>query len=244
LGVRNQRLADAIRQRGWDQSHFADQLGVDPKTVERWVVTGRIPHPRLRDQSANCLGIPAGVLWPDAHAPMPGVSELVGMYPTRAELSPATITSLLAGASQEVGVLAYASMWLWDSVPNFAATLAHKLDSGCGVRVCLGDPDCAAVALRGEEEGIGDGLAARCRMALAYATPLAKGHPQALRLSDKTLYASILRFDDDILVNHHLWGSPAASSPVFHLRRRTVDGMAANAIRSFERVWADAQPTD
>jgi len=240
--ARNQRLADAIAQRGWDLRRFAEEVGVDAKTAERWVTQGRLPHPRLRDRSAACLHVPAAVLWPDAAAPAIGIGELIAVYPTRAEMAPATVRSLVAGAAEHIDVLAYAATWLWDAVPRFADTLAAKLDVGCDVRVCLGDPDSAAVAQRGEEEGIGDAMAARCRLALTYATPLARARPGAVRRSDRVLYASLLRFDDEVLVNTHLWGNPAACSPVLHLRRAAEGGIATAALGSFERVWAAAQP--
>jgi transcriptional regulator with XRE-family HTH domain len=239
---RNQRLADAVRQMGWSAADLAEKVGADAKTTERWISTGRTPHPRLREASATALGVPAAILWPNATAPMEGLNELVGLYPTRAEVAPATVRSLLAGAHDEIDVLAYGGLWLWDAVPKFAETLAAKLAAGCRVRVCLGDPESEAVRTRGEEEGIGDGMAARCRLAIAYSMPVAKKDPGAVRLASKTLYASIFRFDDELLVNVHLWGNPANASPVLSLRKQSEDGVAANVIGSFERVWATAVP--
>ena len=238
--ARNQRLADALRHVGWNAAQLSEKLGVDPKTVDRWVSTGRTPHPRLRDAAAAALGVPAAVLWPEAEAATGGGAELVALYPTRAELSPATVASLVAGAARHLDVLAYAGLWLWDAVPGFARALVAKIDAGCSVRLCLGDPDSPAVRLRGEDEGIGDGLAARCRLALAYARPVAERDPGAVRCSGQTLYASLLRIDNEVLVNTHFWGNPANASPVLHLRRQGDDGVAANAQRSFERVWASS----
>ena len=157
-------------------------------------------------------------------------------------MAPATVRSLLASAHDEIDVLAYGGLWLWDAVPKFAETLAAKLVSGCRVRVCLGDPESEAVRTRGDEEGIGDGMAARCRLAMAYSKPVVEKDPGAVRIAGKTLYASIFRFDDELLVNVHLWGQPANASPVLHLRKQSEDGVAANVIGSFERVWATAVP--
>ena len=239
---RNQRLADAIHHFGWNVAQVADKLDVDTKTVERWISTGRTPHPRLREATSKVLGVPAAVLWPQAPAAMNGVTELVGLYPTRAEVAPATIRSLLAGAERQVDVLVFGGLWLWDAVPRFAEALAQKLAEGCHVRVCLGDPDSEAVRLRGQDEGVDDGLAARCRLALAYSKPIIERHPGAVRCSGKTLYASLLRFDDELLVNTHIWGNAANASPVLYLRKQSDDGVAGNYIRSFERVWATAEP--
>jgi lambda repressor-like predicted transcriptional regulator len=240
--ARNQRLDDAIRQRGWSVAAFAEAIEVDPKTALRWVSTGRVPHPRQRQRAAAILGVSAAVLWPDAAAPAAGVAELAGLYETRTGLSTAAVRTLLVGATQAVDVLVYSGLWLWDGVTHFAETLAEKAASGVAVRLCLGDPDSQAVLDRGAEEGIGANLAARCRLALTYAAPLVEAFPEAVRISDATLYASILRFDDDMFANVHLWGNPAAESPVLHLRRSGEAGVAENVLRSFGRVWDRAQP--
>ncbi len=241
--ARNQRLHDAIRQSGRRLEDLADEVGADPKTVERWITTGRLPRPATRRKLAEVLGIPESVLWPDAPGVAYGTSELVGIYTTRKELPPATIASLLDAANHHVDVLAYAALWLWDTVPDFAERLAQKVSSGTTVRVCLGDPDSDAVRLRGREEGVGDdGMASRCRLAANYAIVVQRADAGAVRTTGATLYNSVFRFDDELLVNTHFWGSPASDSPVFHFRRRGDRGLASTAFRSFERVWEDAQP--
>jgi hypothetical protein len=239
--TRNQRLYDAIRQHGQRPDDLAYEVGADPKTVERWIAAGRLPRPATRQKIAKVLAVPESVLWPDAPGVADGASELVAIYTTRRELSPATISALLDAAHEHVDVLAYSGLWLWDSVPNFAERMAHKIADGVTVRLCLGDPDSDAVALRGREESCGDGMANRCRIAAGYASVIQRVEPNAVRQSGATLYDSLLRFDDEVLVNTHFWGNPAADSPVFHFRRRADNGIAANALRSFERVWDAAQ---
>lgn len=239
---RNQRLHDAIRQCGWTPTDLAVKLGVDPKTVERWIASGRRPHRESREAAAELLSVPAALLWPGALSAPSGLGDLAGMYRTRTELSPATVRSLLDSAHEHVDILAFAALWLWDSVPAFAETVAAKAADGVQVRICLGDPDSPAVQLRGEEERIGERMAARCRLALEYAKPIAAIDPSAVRCSAFTLYASLFRFDDDVLVNMHLWGNPACESPVLHCRVGQDRGLGANAVRSFERVWESAQP--
>ena len=240
--ARNQRLYDAIRQHGQRPDELAYEVGADPKTVERWIAAGRLPRPATRQKIAQLLAVPESVLWPDAPGVAYGASEVVAIYTTRRELSPATISSLLDTAHEHVDILAYSALWLWDSVPNFAERVAQKLAGGITVRLCLGDPDSDAVALRGREEGSSDGMANRCRIAANYAAVIQRVDPGAVRRSGATLYNSLLRFDDEVLVNTHFWGNPAAESPVFHFRRRGDSGIAANALRSFERVWETAQP--
>jgi transcriptional regulator with XRE-family HTH domain len=245
---RNQRLHEAIRQSGKSYDDIAEKIGTDPKTVSRWIRDGRLPRPHHRQELARIVGVPAAVLWPDAPGVAYGTSELVGIYTTRRELSPSTVSSLLDAADENIDVLAYAALWLWDTVPAFADRVAVKITQGVNVRICLGDPDSEAVRLRGREEGIEDDVASRCRLAAKYARAIKYSRAEpgkdtgTVRLTADTLYASIFRFDDDVLLNTHLWGNAASDSPVLYFRRQGDDGIAASAIRSFERVWRDAHP--
>jgi len=221
---------------------IAEKVGTDPKTVGRWITTGRLPRPGVRHKLAQLLGVPEAVLWPDAPGVAYGTSELVGICTNRRELPPATVSSLLDAAEHQVDVLAYAALWLWDTVPAFADHVELKIAHGAAVRICLGDPDSEAVLLRGREEGVDGDLAGRCRLAARYAQQIQRVDPDAVRLSGATLYASIFRFDDELLVNTHLYGNPAGESPVYHFHRDSDHAIAAGAIRSFERVWQAAQP--
>jgi len=182
------------------------------------------------------------MLWPDVAGAAKGESEVVGVYGTRNELSPVAIGAMLDATTLHVDVLVYSGMWLWDTVPRFHDRLLERLSADVVLRICLGDPDSEAVRLRGDEESAGDGMASRCRIAIGYARDLLEADPNAVRLTGATLYCSIFRFDDEVLANTHLWGNPAAASPVFHLRSRGDGGIAGNVVRSFERVWELAQP--
>jgi hypothetical protein len=51
---------------------------------------------------------------------------------------------------------------------------------------------------------------------------------------------SIYRFDDDMLVNAHVYGAPAAHSPVLHIRRLPGGRLVDHYQASFERVWDQA----
>lgn len=245
---RNQRLYDAIHQSGRGVEAVARELDADPKTVVRWINDGRTPRLHHRQKLAQLLGVPEAVLWPEAPGIGYGTSELVAIYTTRRELPPVAVSSLLDAARRDIDVLAYAALWLWDTVPAFAERVALKITEGVSVRICLGDPSSEQVLLRGREEGIHDDLASRCRLAAKYARAIqySRDNPGsdtgAVRLSGATLYASMFRFDDDVLLNTHLWGSAAGDSPVFHFRLQRDAGIAASAIRSFERVWQNAQP--
>jgi len=56
------------------------------------------------------------------------------------------------------------------------------------------------------------------------------------------LYNSIYRSDDQLLVNMHMYGLPAARAPAWHLRKMSGGEIAAGYLESFERVWDSAVP--
>jgi hypothetical protein len=65
-----------------------------------------------------------------------------------------------------------------------------------------------------------------------------------IRLHRTSLYNSIYRADDEVLVNQHAYGVPAAHAPVFSLRNTKDSDMTRNYLESFERVWSDAAQAD
>ena len=72
---------------------------------------------------------------------------------------------------------------------------------------------------------------------MTYLRPLFDVAGVELRLHDTTLYNSIFRVDDDMLVNMHTYGAQAAQSPVMHVRRMAGGRLFPHYLDSFERVW-------
>jgi len=242
--VANERLRSCITGARLTIAEVATQVGVDPKTVERWITLGRIPHRSHRWATASLLGTDEAYLWPELanerRTQAASTSELVSLYPNRGTVPGALWRSLLEAATDRIEVLVYAGLFLPDGYPEIAKLLATKAEQGTKVRLTLGDPDSEAVRRRGEEERIGDGLAARVRLGLLYLRD-AIGTPRVeLRFHATTLYNSIYRFDDDMLVNAHVYGAPAAHSPVLHLRRLPGGRLVDHYQASFERVWEQA----
>ena len=58
------------------------------------------------------------------------------------------------------------------------------------------------------------------------------------------LYNSLYRFDDEMLVNTHVVGSPAPQNPVLHLQRVAGGHLFDHYLKSFERVWDSAEPLE
>lgn len=242
---RNERLAAAISDAGLSTVGLALDVDVDPKTVERWIVLGRIPHPRRRAAVAERLGTKQSLLWDGLSAKtseqedLPG--EVVAIYPTRRDVPLSTWRSLIAATQSRFELHAFAATFLPDQAMDLASELLTLADRGVHVRLLLGDPDGKAVQQRSTEEG-GTGLAGRISLVLGYIARAINDPRIEVRLHDETLYASLFRFDDDLFVNTHVWGSPAGSNPLMHLREQEDSPLVASWQGGFERTWDSATP--
>src|SRR5262245_8321345 len=100
----NDRLADALSAAGLSPHSLATLIGVDPKTVERWLTQGRTPYPRHRREVAAAVRESESYLWPDALAverrTAAATSEIVRIYPHRASI-PSDVWSRLFGGVNE-----------------------------------------------------------------------------------------------------------------------------------------------
>ncbi|MET8829591.1 helix-turn-helix transcriptional regulator [Streptomyces sp. NPDC004610] len=243
----NDRLRTVLGQRGVSPEALAEVCEVDPKTVSRWL-GGRTPHARHRFRAARHLRVEETFLWPPAPPERPGRTldgsgtELIGTYQNRASVPRDVWLSLLRGARDEISVLVFSGTFFAQSNPCVAEMLSERAADGVRVRLCFGDPYGQAVSVRGREEGIGDTLAAKIRASLTYYRPLLGEAGCALRLHDTTLYASLFRYDDNLLVNPHIWGRPASANPLLHLKRADFTGWFDAYARSFGAVWAAARP--
>lgn len=239
----NIRLQSVLDQRGIAPELLAEVCQVDPKTVSRWL-GGRVPHRRHRRSVALHLRVEEAFLWPPAPdaPPVPKNTELVATYPNRAEVPREVWLSLLRQATEQIDVLVFSGTFFAQSNPQVAKMLAKRAEHGVHVRLCFGDPTGDAVDARGREEGIGgDTLAAKIRASLTYYRPLLGRERCEVRLHNTTLYNSLFRYDDILMVNPHIWGQPASANPVLQLKRIGDTGWFDNYAESFDAIWADAQ---
>jgi transcriptional regulator with XRE-family HTH domain len=225
---------------GLGTENLAEMAQVSTKTVERWLRGEVVPYPRTRYRVAAILREDESYLWPGVadRSSLAG-AELVASYPRRADVPGHLWTELLRQAERNVDLLAFAGLFLTEEHPDWTPLLKARAEAGVRVRLLLGDPRGASLAARDGEHKIGGGVAGRVRAVLAYYRPVA-GMAE-VRLHDTPLYNSVYRFDDDMIVNTHVYGILAAYTPVMHLRR--VDGAYFSTyLESFERVWASARP--
>jgi len=244
----NERLRDALSKQGLSPTSVGERLGVDPKTVTRWVSLGRPPYPKYRAQLSALLHESETWLWPDAvsaeRAEEASRSEVVQVHPHRASISGDEWLRMFSSTTAFADVLVYAGLFLPEQTPAILDVLRAKAADGARVRLLLGDPDCPAVALRGEEEGIGSqAVGTKARNALQLLKrPLAKAPGVHVRLHTSTLYTSIYRADDTMIANPHVLGLPAAQAPAMQLRRLSAGGLFDTYAAMYDRVWDDARP--
>ncbi len=242
----NERLRGGITAAGHTYDSLASAIGVDPKTVERWVLTDRLPHPAHRRAAATTLGRDETFYWPallsDRHAQAASEAEVLRVYPTRGSVPPDLWLSLIRGATEQLDLLSYSGLFLLDNNPDIADLLTDRAGSGVAVRILIGDPHSEAIRRRGDEEGIGEGMSGRILVAQTYLAPVLDVPGVQIRRHTTTLYNSIYRADTTMLVNMHMYGSGAPANPVMHLQQVADGRLFTSYQRSFERVWETGTP--
>lgn len=241
----NERLRAAIIQRHMTPSALAETLAVDPKTVHRWLA-GRIPHPRHRFAIAGALDHDEDYLWPAATrtASDPGhaAAELVAAYPFRADVDPAHWWSMITKARHQIDLLGFTLFFLPQQHSQLIPVLQEKCRAGCQIRLVVADPESDFVRLRDLEEQDPITLTARIETSLRAFEPLLDCPGADMRFQDAPLYSSVFRFDDEMFVTPHLYGTPGNRAPLLHLRRLGPNGLFSRFAAHFEAIWATTRP--
>lgn len=238
----NERFRSTLLASDYSERQLADELGVEPKSVQRWITQERVPHRTTAYRAAKLLGVSPGWLWPalDDDRKETSTSEVVTFYPHRSDVPRHLWLDLLRAAKSEVVLMAYASLFLAEDNPEAIRILRQKSNEGVSIRIALGDPDSPEAARRGVEERLFDAIPGRIKMAIAYYNPLFDLPGIDFRLHRTTLYNSIFRFDDHMLINQHAYGVYGYLAPILHLRRIEGGDLFDMYAQSFERVWTAA----
>jgi hypothetical protein len=186
---------------------------------------------------------------PPADQPTPNVpQDVVALYPHRADTPKELWLDLLVGAKEHIDLFANASLFLPEENPEAIAIIKDKAANGTQIRILLGDPDHPAMELRGKEERLFEAIPGRIKMALAYYRPLVGVEGVEFRLHGTSLYNSIFRYDNQMLVNQHLYGTYGYVAPILHLQKHPDSDLFDTYMRSLELVWDeesyDHPPTD
>jgi len=241
----NERLRSALLARGMTVQSLADEIEVNPKTVERWITQGKVPYRRHQYSTAAALNVDVTTLWEDSRTQDSAAdlskAEITAVYPHR-HVVPSTLwREMCERATERIDILVYAGIYLAED-PLFFSTLKEKSESGVRIRVLMGDPECEAVIRRGVDEGHRI-MGGKIRNALFNYRPLFTSHPEiAFRLHDTVLYNSIYRADDEMLANTHVYGIGAYMAPVLHLRQLPGGGLFDTFANSVQQTWEGARP--
>lgn len=241
----NERLRGSIATAELRPAELAESVGVDAKTVERWITKGRLPHRTHRLAVARILEVDETYIWPQVlgqpATQSASVAELLELHPSRSAVPQDTWRQLMASTHEALDILTYAGTFLFEQL-DLVAIIREKARQGVRFRVLLGDETTPAVQLRAEEEGTTGGLEGRIQLHRRYLRDVAGTPGVEVRVHGTTLYNSLFRFDQDLLVNGHVYGAPAGQSPVLHLRRVPGGRMWDHYMQSFEEVWKLARP--
>ena len=241
----NERLRGTLASAQLRVPDVAEDIGVDPKTVERWITKGRLPHRAHRIAVAQALSVDEAYLWPEVLGAQvtqsASVAELLELHPSRAAVPQDVWQQLIASTHEALDVLTYAGTFLFEQ-HDICSVLRKKSAQGVRCRFLIGDESSKAIKRRAIEEGTPGGLEGRIQLHRRYLRDVAGLPGVEIRTHSTTLYNSLFRFDQDLMVNGHAYGEPAGHSPVLHLRRVPGGRMWDHYMRSFETVWAGAKP--
>jgi len=222
----------------------ARAVGVDPKTVQRWLA-GRIPHARHRWALVDLLNEQEELLWPSKGRAMGTTytAEIVAAYAHRAEAPISLWSRLLYRARHQIDLLGYAMLFFPEQHPGLPGFVVERCAAtGLKVRIALVDPDCAETRQRDELERLGGTLPARIRTTLQHLEPLRDVPGVELRFVKVPLYNAVYRFDEQMLVTPYLFARHGYEHPLLHLRRLAADGLFTSFADQFETLWAASSP--
>ncbi|MGW8526229.1 helix-turn-helix domain-containing protein [Nocardiopsis sp. NPDC055824] len=244
----NERLRIRLEQSGHTVASLAEHVGTDPKTVARWIGTGRVPHRRNAHAVARVLGADARELWPSLERRTKGTADtdedLVAVYRQRSDVPAEQWRGMFAAAERSIDILVYAALFLHEQISGWNDLLRDRAEDDVHVRVLIGDPDCEAVRVRGEEESFGHGIQSRCHLAAMHYRPLTTAPGVSVRVHSTTLYNSLYRADDHMYVNTHLYGVNAYGNPLLRLKRTASQGLFDAYAASMDAVWRTGLPLE
>ncbi len=240
----NERLRVAMASSGIEIEALGRQVGVDPKTVQRWLA-GRVPHPRHRWKTCDILGQSEQELWPDVGvgaSGAPHTTEVVAAYAHRADAPSQLWTGLLDRVRTNIDLLGYAMLFFPEQHPGLTKIVQDKCAEGLRVRIALADPEGAEVKARDALEGLGGTLPGRIRSTMRHLEPLISTVGVEIRHHNVPLYNAVYRFDDQMLVTPYLYKLHGYQHPMLHLKRLGPAGVFESYAEQFEAIWNDSRP--
>lgn len=233
----NETFCRALLQAGLTEEDIASRLGVDPKTVRRWIEGRALPYRRHRWAVAALLDTAETDLWPELRSAQPRPAEVVAVYPHLGTVPREVWLRLFGSAKRNISLLDHLESPLARD-DRIIAALAERARAGAAIRICLADP--VAWSAAGQQE-TGPPEADVGGVQERYA-PLRDSGEAEIRLHQGVLYSFMYRADDQVLVAQRVYGVPALDGPVVHLQQAAGGDMFEAHADSFERTWVEARP--
>ncbi|MGH2872961.1 MAG: helix-turn-helix domain-containing protein [Solirubrobacteraceae bacterium] len=219
--MENEHLRTAITRAGLTLEEFADSVGVDVKTVQRWIAGRAAPYRRNRARVAGALDTTEDALWPDTVAapttsPGPGTAtpagtDVVAGYGYATNRDAPDPVDMVRSAAERIELI----------LPNLSSDvvdlLLAKAAEGCHARVIIEAADGQVKTLLGI-----DGIE-------IYASPGGESY-------------GLYRADEQMLLALHRIGAPGEPSPVILIARRTRAGLFDRLVNEFEERWEKTAP--
>lgn len=134
----NERLRALLLERQVTPAALSEELRVDRKTIERWIMADRVPYRRHRYAVAAYFGVDEAYIWPNAldrdEIIAASESEIVAVYPHRWAVPRETLERLFSSAEREVGALVYAGAFLAEDM-SVQRIFADQARAGVRVRI-------------------------------------------------------------------------------------------------------------
>ena len=233
----NETFCHALLQAGLNEEDVAARLGVDTKTVRRWIEGRALPYRRHRWALAVLLSTAETDLWPQLRSAQPRPEELVTVYPHLGTVPREVWLRLFGSAQHELSLLDSRERPL-AADRDIARALAEKVMGELTVRICLAESGDAEISATASQRTPTAGL----RNALELYAPLRQSGNVEIRAHRKVPYSFIYRADDQLLVAQRAYAIPAEHTPALHLQRTADGDMFTAYLESFERTWAEAHP--
>lgn len=240
----NDRLRDALRRNGLTPEMAAASVGVDTKTVERWITQGRTPYPRHRHTLAALVDESESVLWP-LISPQRQFADVTAVFPTRAEFIEAMPTKELFKEAKSIDIAGLSLNLLCQQYSDTG--ILKLLDAGATIRCLFLDPNGVHIRDREIEEGHAAGV-------LTNLTELnmqslmrvrKKAPPQCPGAIFIRTYDEPIRFNITIVdrmtcvMQPYLPNARGVESPTFVARRSQQPGLFDTFTQVFETMWAN-----
>ncbi|MBW1599109.1 hypothetical protein [Streptomyces sp. JJ38] len=224
----NERLRGAMVTANVTIEGLARRLGMDVKSVERWITHGRTPHARNAHAAAKLLAADPYTLWPglgDKHRSQPTPrDELVTCYPSRSVVPAELWRGLVLDAVGMIDIAVANLLFLADAVWDLESLLADKAATGLRVRVVAPSADSGT------------------RATLADIFPGLASVPGVRVVEHPGLRGDLFRSDDDLLVTTPVDGLTPALAPVLHLRRLGTAPLTSGYLTALDHLFTTGAP--